>query len=1607
MNIKLYFFSFLTLVFSFTGLCAQSTANININISGQGGTYNVGDEVSFTINFENPAALVDVPNAVVDQTTGDVANQNEIDIANNANNLNTAYNVTFAAAMVGDDIYGNDILFDAIINGATSIPILAPGDSVDVEGRIIIKRDGTLHTPNATGHGIRIDYQFQDQALVNTYGPFDSSSASTILVDVPANLRIESLQYPSGTFKGGDIIQISATVRNERPATSAANTIVRPLNDIHRITLYLTEDASLDTNNDFLLGFDDFNGDIQRSFAIGGTGVVRHVAVSGTPGTLTDDATRNYSPQEDDGWLDIGEEFTARIEVMIPHNYTGSFMVAAQADSTNEIPNELDGDQEGTNASFGEQGDNIFVDTRTALITIGTGSSPDTTPVSEVSDSNGRLLSQSDGLSDKPSISESGDWIAFHSKATNLDPTLQGAGNYNIYLRERATGIVQLISRSNAGVVANSDSYNPAISADGRFIAYESTATNIIGGTRGATSQIYVYDREAQRVARVSISADGTPANGNCYLPSIDSSGRFIVFQSIATNLDPNYTDQLESDITLQVYVHDRAIDGAATYSTNYDTYLVSEEGGVVANSESITPKVSLDGDVVVFASASTNLGATTNGRSQIWMRDLLNGTPSGNISLVSVIDSTTTAGNGHSREPVINGGKNTPFYGLQIAFSSVANNLVLDDTNEVADIFVRDFSDLANPSTTRVSESNPRASFGTITFIGVRDTLTNLMIDPATGLATNLPSPGDTITLDDGINAPTTLAFGTDVLIGNVEDTRNNLIAAINALNDADDLDIFAYASDPADLTPSILLYNDNTGDLGNLSGEQGNEAITVVQATPVLFVTGMTGGGVETGRFNADYELGEALGSLQPTIDRSGRSVAFRSLVENISVATADTRFIKGEPILGVPTNPTNGTPEIGELIRTNTTTTSKVYYIDRDINGSGTNGNGSNDLDDLGNTDTVCASVNQFGGPTNSLLNTATTGSSRMPAFSANGLFIAFASDATSSGGLRYNETNTQPLDTNNLRDVFLYSRPARAPIVEIDDNLPFVVLTNPTNGSTLNFSSPVFLNAGAFGFDESSGAYGSGGVTSVEFFVNGESIGVDSQTPFSVLYQPTSLDDLRIRARATDTRGNIAQSDILNVTVEVSAFETTLLNLKTPGSSAEDSFSVGDGIVLESEILATAGSAQFTENFELIRVSYLVNGVAVYTTENIAGEAPDYDYTHAFESSGTTSINAMATYRSTLAGSNLTQDVFSETFTVSVAPTDIENNDRDFINDAFERLIARNPTARERDSGLQALSSGQSRASYIATLLGSSSLENSEKASFIYRTMLGEWPNKVALAQAIADVRRGADAGDANALTNVLLPQYEALFSTLNTDLGFIQQTFFNKHGVSLSPHNQIRLSDVLAGAGTSLNERIVPGFAGDTISYFTQFALDNDTSGLIGPNGLPLSNYFLYEMPNTPKDDFKIALAISAYLEVDPTDELVASYSNMSLEQAIEKILSGGSAASSVLAGASSLGSDWYDSSWFGMFYMSSDSSNWVYSWRLGWVYVAPSSNPSAAWFYSDKLKAWLWSGSGLDGFYYHSSSSRKAWTYLLPAEADASGAWLYYFDTKQWELVRP
>ena len=260
---------------------------------------------------------------------------------------------------------------------------------------------------------------------------------------------------------------------------------------------------------------------------------------------------------------------------------------------------------------------------------------------------------------------------------------------------------------------------------------------------------------------------------------------------------------------------------------------------------------------------------------------------------------------------------------------------------------------------------------------------------------------------------------------------------------------------------------------------------------------------------------------------------------------------------------------------------------------------------------------------------------------------------------------------------------------------------------------------------------------------------------------------------------------------------------------------------------------------------------------------------------------------------------------------------------------------------------------------------------------------------------------------NALTQFLLPRYEEKFSALDTDLGRLNKLFFNKHSQAPSTQAEVRLYESLTGESTNLTDGTsIPGYNGDDISFITQFALDNNPGLYAGPNGFQLSSLHYYELPNDPTSDLKVALAIAAFLGEDPTDQTLASYSGLSLEQALEDILlEAYSLTPNALAGATSLGSDWYDSSWFGMFAYTAGSSNWIYSWRLGWVYVAPSGTPSGAWFYSSELGAWLWSNTEMNGFYYH--AGRNTWVYILPEGANSPGAWLNYLDVNQWQFVTP
>ncbi len=274
---------------------------------------------------------------------------------------------------------------------------------------------------------------------------------------------------------------------------------------------------------------------------------------------------------------------------------------------------------------------------------------------------------QGSGHSYSPAISADGRYVAFHSEATNLVP---GDTNLcpDVFVHDRQSGMVERVSVDSFGAQGNWDTYNPAISADGRFVAFWGLATNLVPGDTNGAGDVFVRDRQNGVLERISVDSSGNQANGSSDGPSISADGRFVAFESNASSLVPGDTNG-----AVDVFVRDRQ--SGTTQRLSVDS------SGVQGNAFSGSPSVSADGRYVAFYSDASNLVAgDTNGSSDVFVHDRQNGA----TARISV-DSLGLQANGHSQYPVISAG------GRFVAFWGDASNLVTGDTNSFFDVFVHD----------------------------------------------------------------------------------------------------------------------------------------------------------------------------------------------------------------------------------------------------------------------------------------------------------------------------------------------------------------------------------------------------------------------------------------------------------------------------------------------------------------------------------------------------------------------------------------------------------------------------------------------------------------------------------------------------------------------------------------------------------------------------------------------------------------------------------------------------------------------------------------------------------------------------------------------------
>jgi Tol biopolymer transport system component len=336
---------------------------------------------------------------------------------------------------------------------------------------------------------------------------------------------------------------------------------------------------------------------------------------------------------------------------------------------------------------------NVFV--RDTCLGISSGCTPQTLLASLANDSQ---PPNADCL--QPSISSDGRFVTFASAATNLVSGVSG-GNNEIYLRDTCLGAdssctpsTRLVSLGADGATpADGTSSQPSISADGQFIAFVSTATNLVAAATTGAPEVYLRSTCLNGVSScvpttilASVAADGvTPADGTSSAPVVSSGGRYLAFNSTATNLVST-----PSSGTQQLYWRDTCMGVASGCTPATQLVSIGSDGTSPGNGTSGQPSLSSDGRYVVFSSQATNLttpGFVSGTPQQIYEGDMCAGasgcTPS--ISLVSVGSDGSSPANALAEHP------STDQSGRYVLFASTATNLASVQANGFEQVFGRD----------------------------------------------------------------------------------------------------------------------------------------------------------------------------------------------------------------------------------------------------------------------------------------------------------------------------------------------------------------------------------------------------------------------------------------------------------------------------------------------------------------------------------------------------------------------------------------------------------------------------------------------------------------------------------------------------------------------------------------------------------------------------------------------------------------------------------------------------------------------------------------------------------------------------------------------------
>ncbi len=270
------------------------------------------------------------------------------------------------------------------------------------------------------------------------------------------------------------------------------------------------------------------------------------------------------------------------------------------------------------------------------------------------------------GFSLATSMSADGNLAIFFSNATNLAPG-DTVSDFDVFVRDRANGTTAIVSVDSSGVHGNGASEQAVISPDGRYVAFRSSASNLVPNDTNAEWDVFVHDRQTGVTERVTLGPGGAEAHGNSYPTSMSFDGRYVLFSSLAADLVTGDTNN-ERDI----FVHDRQLGLTRRISVS--------TGGVQTNGDSHAGFMSADGRFATYVCVGNNLvPGDTNGAQDVFVHELATSA----TTRVSV-----ASGGGQSNGFATGNGITAD--GRYVSMASTATNLVLGDLG-FSDVFVHD----------------------------------------------------------------------------------------------------------------------------------------------------------------------------------------------------------------------------------------------------------------------------------------------------------------------------------------------------------------------------------------------------------------------------------------------------------------------------------------------------------------------------------------------------------------------------------------------------------------------------------------------------------------------------------------------------------------------------------------------------------------------------------------------------------------------------------------------------------------------------------------------------------------------------------------------------